>query len=107
VRLTITPSPYKGEMDITLCPLPAVLETKKGVVRLPRLPLKWAQKRQRYPYINRTPLPVTVLSDYREKGKTYPISNRAIITLFLSSTPARRFINSLRPASTIDCELAH
>jgi hypothetical protein len=37
--------------------------------------------------MNRTPLPVTVLSDYREKGKTYPISNRVIITLILSFTP--------------------
>jgi hypothetical protein len=49
-------------------------------------PPKWAQKKAKVPYINRTPLPVTVLSHYREKGKTYPISNRAIITLPLSFT---------------------
>jgi hypothetical protein len=32
-------------------------------------------------------LPVIVLSYYRENGKTTPISNRAIIALFLLSTP--------------------
>jgi len=35
------------------------------------------KKRQRYPYIIRTPLPVIVLSDYRERGKTYPTSTEA------------------------------
>jgi hypothetical protein len=39
------------------------------------------------PISSGTPLPVIVLSYYREKGKTYPISNRAIIALLLSSTP--------------------
>ena len=40
--------------------------------------------------------------DYREKGKTYPVSNRAIITL-LCFLP-RLSINNLRYASTIDSE---
>ena len=35
--------------------------------------------------LNRTPLPVTVLSGYREKGKTYPNQPR----LFLTARPPR------------------
>ena len=73
------------------------------------IPLNEHKKRQRYPYIIRTPLPVTVLGDCCEKGKAYPyqprlflsfktaplsekgkacpISNRAIIALLLSFPP--------------------
>ncbi len=57
----------------------AVLENKKkGIAN--GYPLKWAQKRARVSLINRTPLPVTVLSDYREKGKTYPNQPRLFLT---------------------------
>jgi hypothetical protein len=54
------------------------------------------------PISNKTPLPVIVLSYYREKGKNTPISNRAIRALLLSSTPASALINSPQLAGTID-----
>ena len=87
------------------------LANKKGETELLPSPLIGIKKGKSIPISNRMLLPVTVLGDYREKGKTYPtsneafsnlldrslsekgkaypISNRAIITLLLSSTPAR------------------
>jgi len=65
----------------------AVLENKKGD-SISAIPCEMDTKKAKVSLINRTPLPVTVLSYYREKDKTYPISNRAIITLILSSTPS-------------------
>jgi hypothetical protein len=56
---------------------------KKGQSGFPDCPSVGTkkEKRQRYPYTIRTPLPVIVLSDYREKGKTYPISTEAFSNL--------------------------
>jgi hypothetical protein len=60
---------------------------KKGGQRNRYPPKMGMKKGKGIPISSGTPLPVIVLSYYREKGKTYPISNRAIIALLLSSTP--------------------
>jgi len=41
---------------------------------------KMGTKKAKVSLINRTPLPVTVLSDYREKGKTYRNQPRLFLT---------------------------
>jgi hypothetical protein len=53
---------------------------KRGCQVVLDYPEKWAQKRAKVSLINRTPLPVTVLSGYREKGKTYPNQPRRFVT---------------------------
>jgi len=57
-----------------------VLENKKGDSGT-AIPWSDTKKRQRYPYINRAPLPVSVLGNYREKGKTSPIQPRLFLVL--------------------------